>query len=82
MPTLQVRDLPPEIYRRLAEVAAREHRSLAQQTIALLAQSLGIETSAKERRRQCLAEIAQSGVRLEHKGKWAVENTIREDRNR
>lgn len=33
MPALQVRDFPPELYEKLRESAARDHRSIAQQTI-------------------------------------------------
>lgn len=33
MPALQVRDFPEDLYEKLKEVAAREHRSVAQQTI-------------------------------------------------
>lgn len=36
MPALQVRDLPQDIYDRLCESARREHRSIAQQTTAIL----------------------------------------------
>lgn len=36
MPTLQVRDLPEDIYVQLHYLAEKEHRSLAQETIVLL----------------------------------------------
>lgn len=36
MPALQVRDLPQEIYDQLAASAKRDHRSIAQQTTAIL----------------------------------------------
>ena len=36
MPALQVRDLPEDTYERLVRCASEEHRSLAQQTIAIL----------------------------------------------
>ena len=35
MPSLQVRNLPEYIYRKLVEKATSEHRSIAQQTIVL-----------------------------------------------
>lgn len=38
MPTLQVRDLPQDLYDKLADEAATEFRSLAQQTTAILDQ--------------------------------------------
>lgn len=40
MPALQVRDFPPELYEALKLSAEAEHRSMAQQTIALLDRSL------------------------------------------
>lgn len=36
MPTLQVRDLPQDVYERLCENAKAEHRSIAQQATAIL----------------------------------------------
>ena len=36
MPALQVRDLPHDTYERLVRCASEEHRSLAQQTVAIL----------------------------------------------
>jgi plasmid stability protein len=42
MPTLQVRDLPEDIYVKLNMIAAEENRSIAQQTIVLLRESLGL----------------------------------------
>lgn len=40
MPALQVRDFPDELYERLKECAAREHRSVAQQTIVAVEQMI------------------------------------------
>jgi plasmid stability protein len=40
MPSLQVRELPENIYRLLQENAAKEHRSLAQEAVVTLAKSL------------------------------------------
>lgn len=34
MPALQVRDFPEELYEQLKDCAKREHRSIAQQTVA------------------------------------------------
>ncbi len=60
MPTLQVRDVPEHIYRRLAEQAERERRSLAQQAVAVLALGLDISMDAKSRRRQLLQDAYRS----------------------
>lgn len=40
MPALQVRDFPDELYERLKVAAARDHRSIAQQTIALVEEGI------------------------------------------
>ncbi len=57
MPTIQVRDLPDHIYRRLAAEAERERRSLAQQVVAVLAAGLDVELDAKSRRRRLLESV-------------------------
>ena len=54
MPTLQVRDLPEDIYERLAFFARLENRSLAQQTIVFLRDGVERRASGKLRRRQLL----------------------------
>jgi len=54
MPTLQVRDLPEDIYERLAFCARIENRSLAQQTIVFLRDGVERRASGKLRRRQLL----------------------------
>ncbi len=54
MPLVQVRDLPEHIYRRLVEEAHKERRSLAQQTVAVLARGLQVDADAKSRRRALL----------------------------
>ncbi|MDP9112560.1 MAG: hypothetical protein M3O20_02630 [Acidobacteriota bacterium] len=56
MATLQVRDVPEHIYRRLADLAEKERRSLAQQTVAVLAKGLDVEVDPKARRRKVLEE--------------------------
>jgi hypothetical protein len=81
MPLIQVRDVPDHIYRRLAEEAERERRSLAQQVVAVLARGLQVEVGAKGRRRALLDAIrANSPVgagKLRDPAKL-----IREDRRR
>lgn len=55
MPALQVRDFPEDLYEKLKEVAAREHRSVAQQTIvAVEAMVLGECAHAKGEPRRSL----------------------------
>ncbi len=59
MPTLQVRDLPEDLYVKLSRLAAQEHRSLAQQTIKLIEEGLKAHQNRKFQRRALLQEIEQ-----------------------
>jgi plasmid stability protein len=59
MSSLQVRELPENIYYQLKKKAEAEHRSLAQEAIAVLAKGLDISTSPKQRRSELLQQIAQ-----------------------
>ncbi|MFB3776098.1 MAG: hypothetical protein ACE141_00770 [Bryobacteraceae bacterium] len=81
MPLIQVRDVPDHIYRLLAEQAARERRSLAQQVVAVLARGLQVEVDAKSRRQSLLAALRSApdsgGERLSDPVRL-----IREDRRR
>ncbi|MCK5132359.1 MAG: hypothetical protein KAR40_09450 [Candidatus Sabulitectum sp.] len=58
MPTLQVRDLPEDVYVSLVMLAEKESRSIAQQTISLLKDALGLHANNKMRRKALLARIA------------------------
>lgn len=40
MPGLLIKDLPPELHQRLKESAARHHRSLTKEALALLEEAL------------------------------------------
>ena len=80
MPTLQVRDLPEDIYIRLNMIAKEENRSIAQQTIVLLKESLGLHINNKLRRKALLERIDARSV---PKGKEINQvELIREDRER
>jgi len=46
MPALQVRDMPDELYERLKARAAAERRSIAQQTVVCLEESLAASEAA------------------------------------
>lgn len=82
MPSLQVRELPDPIYRKLADEAEREHRSLSQQAIAVLARGLGISQDPKERRRQLMERIRTKPVKWAEKRIPDPADMIREDRDR
>jgi hypothetical protein len=58
MPALQVKDCPIELYERLRECAARENRSIAQQTVTILEEYLGLRVPSK-----AAAPTAQSDSR-------------------
>lgn len=82
MPSLQVRELPDSIYKKLSELAQKEHRSIAQQAIMLLAKSLKVDISPETRRKQILNEIkAQSGELKKYNLTDPVK-IIREERER
>jgi len=57
MPSIQVRDLPEQIYRKLQNNAKKDHRSLSQQAIVTLKKGLGIGDNPKERRRVLISQI-------------------------
>jgi antitoxin FitA len=80
LPTLQVRDLPEDVYVRLSAIANEENRSLAQQTIVLLKESLGLHTNNKIRRKRILASIEEK----RYKDIRSIDpvELIREDRER
>lgn len=80
MPTLQVRDLPDDVYIKLSMVASEENRSLAQQTIVLLKESLGLHTNNKSRRKALIEKI-EAKEYPDAKNIDVVE-LIREDRER
>ena len=82
MPSLQVRELPDPVYKKLSELAYKEHRSISQQAVMLLAKSLNVDISHKAGRRQILDEIkAQSGELKKYNLIDPVE-IIREERER
>ena len=60
MPSLQVRELPENIYRLLQEKATKEHRSLAQEAVVVLAKGLKASLSQKSRRTELLQNIADN----------------------
>lgn len=54
MPTLQVRDLPEDVYVQLNYLAEKEHRSLSQETIVILKEGIISKLGNKDRRRKLL----------------------------
>ena len=81
MPLLQVRECPEDIYRKVALVAKKQNRTIAQQVVVLLEKSLGQEQSNLERRKQVLEKIEKRKIPDNVKGIDEVA-LLREDRDR
>jgi plasmid stability protein len=82
MPSLQVRDLPEHVYRKLIEIAALENRSIAQETIVLLEKALGMETKKKTRRKQLIEKILRTAPIAEPQKIPDPVGLLRQDRSR
>jgi len=79
MPTLQVRDLPQEIYNKLNYLAKKEHRSMAQETIVLLKEGIENRLDNQARRRKLLETF--NGLGVDTTGLPTPEELIREERD-
>ena len=80
MPSLQIRDLPDDIYEALSFRAASEHRSLTQQALADLAQVA--KSRQTDARKRLLASIRQEIGHQALTEELLPENLIRKDRSR
>ena len=80
MPSLQICDLPEDIYEALRFRAASEHRSLTQQALADLTQA--VKSRQTDARKKPLASIRQEISNKLPSEKLLPENLIREDRSR
>lgn len=81
MPSLQVRDLPEDVYLRLQQRAAAEHRSIAQETIVLLRSALDVPASRRAERRALLERISARDIQVPDGAPDPVV-LVREDRDR
>ena len=81
MALLQVRDCPDDIYKKIATVAKKQNRTIAQQVLVLLQKGLGQEQSNIERRNQLIERIEKRKIDEKIKAIDAVA-LIREDRDR
>ncbi|GAB6041038.1 FitA-like ribbon-helix-helix domain-containing protein [Endothiovibrio diazotrophicus] len=81
MSTLQIRNLPEDVYQALSLRAEREHRSLAQQAIVELRKIPELESRARRLRtlEKIRGEIEEVGARGPSR---SPEELIREDRER
>jgi plasmid stability protein len=80
MPSLQIRDLPDDLYQALAYRARQEHRSLAQQAIAELRRIPAL--TGGERRKAVTARIRATLQEHEAALSPSPEDLVREDRER
>jgi plasmid stability protein len=80
MPTLQVRDLPEEIYSQLSYLAEKENRSLTQEAIVLLREGIEAKIGNKERRRKILEKM--DSLNIDGRNLPDPVSLIREDRER
>ena len=80
MPSLQIRELPDDIYQALSLRSEREHRSLAQQALVDLRGAL--RTGTIGRRRRILDRIRADLLEGGHHVSQEPETLIREDRER
>jgi len=82
MPSIQIRDLPEQIYNKIKNNAQKDHRSLSQQAIVTLKKGLGIDEDHKERRRILVDQIMSRRVAFDIAKLENPVNLIREDRDR
>lgn len=81
MPTLQVRDLPEVVYEALKQSAERDNRSIAQQTITLLEESLGLRKPSAQSYREFISHIQKHPIADASDFRNPVD-LVREDRDR
>lgn len=82
MPSLQVRELPEYIYRKLQIAAQKEHRSFSQQAVMTLSKALDIVENPKDRRKKLIQGIVESPVVSDSSGLIDPVELIRQDRDR
>jgi len=82
MPSLQVRELPEEIYRKLRDQAQNEHRSISQQAIVTLAKGLDIDLESSKRRKIVIARIKEEAEAYQQFELTSPELLVRRDRER
>jgi len=80
MPSLQVRELPENIYMLLQEKAKKSHRSISGEAIITLSKGLQTSSSHKNRRAKLLKSINKNSI-IEKELLNPVD-LIREDRSR
>jgi len=79
MATLQVRNMPEKLYKRIKEKAGKEYRSIAQQVVFELENALDNPVDNKKRRSLLFDEIKKNKKDVEYVDPVRL---IREDRER
>jgi antitoxin FitA len=82
MPSIQIRDVPEQIYNKIKNNAQKDHRSLSQQAVVTLKKGLGIDDDHKERRRILVDQILSRRVAFDSSKLENPVKLIREDRDR
>ena len=81
MASLQIRDMPEDLYESLRLKAEKDHRSLAQQALVLLREALKAGERDSSRRIDALMKIRSSKVETKSIG-ISITELIQEDRRR
>jgi len=81
MASLQIRDMPEDLYESLRLQAEKDHRSLAQQAVVLLSEALKQGGRDSSRRMNALKKIRLSKVETRSSG-VSITELIQEDRRR
>ena len=81
MASLQIRDMPDDLYESLKLKAEKDHRSLGQQAVILLREALMNGGRDSSRRAEALKKIQSSRIATRSKDIDVVER-IQEDRGR
>lgn len=81
MVSLQIRDMPDDLYESLRLKAEEDHRSLAQQAVVLLREALKAGGRDSSRRQAALLKIRSSKVETKSKD-ISITELIQEDRRR
>lgn len=80
MPILQVHDLPDEIYSQIYLLAQKEHRTIEQQTILMLQDSIDKRIGNKSKRQLVLKKMEDLNIEADQLPNPVV--LLREDRER
>ena len=82
MASLQVRELPEQIYLKLKQEAQKKHRSLAQQATITLSKGLDLSINTKEHRAEVLYLLEEFNKKRKKYKLSDPIKMVREDRER